>query len=91
MTVHINKSSVENILSFAEVANIEGAHIKMYTLKEKLINIHMQYRRIIFFREFAEGLLHTNLDDPSIVTYTINTSGNSYYFYTLRNKILFSH
>ena len=33
VTVHINDSSMENILSFAEVANIAGFHIKMYTSK----------------------------------------------------------
>ena len=33
MTVHINESYMENILSFAEVANIAGFHIKMYTSK----------------------------------------------------------
>ena len=33
MTFHINESSMENILSFAEVVNIEGVDIKMDTLK----------------------------------------------------------
>ena len=81
MTVHINESLVANILSFAEVSNIEGVHIKMDTSKEKIINVHMQYRRIIHFRAFEEGIFYTNLDDLSMVTNHINTSINPYSFF----------
>ena len=35
MSVHINKSSMVDILSFSEVANIVGVHIKMDTSKGK--------------------------------------------------------
>ena len=69
-----------NILSFAEVANIAGVHIKMGTLKGKFINLHMQDRRILHFKACAEGMLYTYLDDPSMVTNTINTTANPYYF-----------
>ena len=42
MTVHINESSIYNILSFAEVSNIVGVHIKMDMYKGKLINVHIK-------------------------------------------------
>ena len=42
MKVHINESSMVNILSFAEVANIAGVHIKMYMSKGKVINVHIE-------------------------------------------------
>ena len=45
-----------NILSFAEVADIAGVHIKMDTLKEKFINVHMQARQLIHLISCAEGL-----------------------------------
>ena len=35
MKVHINESSMENILSFAEIDKIAGVHIKMEMSKEK--------------------------------------------------------
>ena len=72
MTVHINEPSVANILSFAEVSNIEGVHINMDTSNENIINGHMQDMCIIHFRVCAEGLFFTNLDDPSIFTNIIN-------------------
>ena len=80
MTVHINESSMANILSFAEVANIAGVHIKMGTLKGKFINLHMQDRQILHFKACAEGMLYTYLDDPNMVTNPINTSVNPYSF-----------
>ena len=39
---HINESSMANILSFTEVANIGGVRIKMYKSKEKVINVHIK-------------------------------------------------
>ena len=42
MKVHINESSMANILPFAEVANIAGVHIKMDMSKGKLINVHIE-------------------------------------------------
>ena len=83
MTFHMNESSVANILSFVEVAYIAGVHINMDTSKEKVINIHMQYKHIIHFIACAEGLFYTNLDDPSMVTNTINTSVKPYYFLSI--------
>ena len=49
MEVHINEFSMANILSFVEVANISGVHIKMDTSNEKLINVHIKYGKIIDF------------------------------------------
>ena len=40
----------------------------------------MQDRRILHFRACVESLFYTNLDDPSMVTNTINTTANPYYF-----------
>ena len=78
-----SESSVANILSFVEVAYIAGVHINMDTSEEKVINIHMQDKHIIHFIACAEGLFYTNLDDPSMVTNTINTSVNPYYFLSI--------
>ena len=67
MKVHINESPVANIFVFAEVANIAGVHIKMDTSKEKLINVHMEDRKIIHFKAYVEGLFCTNLNDPTTI------------------------
>ena len=80
MTVHINESSMENILSFSEVAKIVGVHINMDTSKEKVSNVHIQDRSILHFRACADGLFYTNLDEPSMITNNINTSVNPYSF-----------
>ena len=71
MIVHINESSVANLLSFAEVANIAGVHIKMDTSKEKVINVHMQDRSILHFIACTESMLLKNLDDPIMVTNSV--------------------
>ena len=47
MTVHTNKSSMDNILSFEEVSNITGVQINIYTSKERVINVHIKDRKII--------------------------------------------
>ena len=41
--VQINELSMEKNLSFAEVTNIAGVRIKMYTSKGKVINVHIKY------------------------------------------------
>ena len=46
MTFHVNELSMANILSFAEVSNIAGVNIKMYTSKQKVINVHIKDREI---------------------------------------------
>ena len=69
-----------DILSFSEVPNIVGVHIKMDTSKGKVIKVHMQDRRILHFRAFVEGVFYTNLDDPIMVTNPIDTSVNPYSF-----------
>ena len=86
MTVHMNESSMANILSFTEVSNIAGVHVKIDTSKGKVINFHMQDRWIIYFRACSEGLFNTKLDDPILVTNPINTSINTYYFSIHRLK-----
>ena len=53
--VHINESSMVNILSFAEVDKIAGVHIKMDMSKEKLINVHIKDGKIIHFKACEEG------------------------------------
>ena len=50
MKVHTNESFMANILSFAEVANISGVHIKMDTSRRKLINVHIKDGKIIHFK-----------------------------------------
>ena len=74
---HINESSMANILSFAEVSNIAGVHIKMDTSKEKLINVHIKNEKIIHFKVYAEDLFCADLNDPSMITYRTNFSLNA--------------
>ena len=40
--VHINESSMASILSFEDIDNIAGVHIKMHTPKFKLVNVHIE-------------------------------------------------
>ena len=42
MKVHINESTMTNILYFAVVAKIAGVRIKMDMTKEKIINVHIK-------------------------------------------------
>ena len=56
MKVHTNESSMANILYFAEAANIKGVYINTETSKEKLINVHIKYRKIIHFKACVEGI-----------------------------------
>ena len=51
--VHINESSMANILSFAEVANVTGANINIDTFKGKVINVHIKDRKTIHFKSCA--------------------------------------
>ena len=67
-----------NIFSFVDVANILGAHIKMETSKEKVINVHIKDRKIIHFKACAEGLFYANINDPTIITNTDNFSLHAY-------------
>ena len=82
---------MENILSFAEVANIAGVHINMDTPKENSNTVHMQDRHIIHFRACVEGMFHRNLDNPSMFTNPINTSVNTYSFLSIAKETLIFH
>ena len=75
MIVHMNESSMVNILFFSELANIAGMHIKMDTSKEKVVNVH---NKGSFF--ISKGLFYTNLDEPSMITNTSIVSVNSFYY-----------
>ena len=88
MTFHINKSSVANILSFSEVANIAGVHMKMDISKEKVINIHIQDSRVIHLRTRAEDMFYKIIDDTIMVNNPINTSVIPTLFYPTQNKSL---
>ena len=65
MKFHINKSIMENILYFAEVYGIAGVHIKMDMSKEKIINVHIEYGKIVHFRACAEGFSAPTLMTPT--------------------------
>ena len=56
MIVHINESSMYNILYFAEVDKIAVVHINMDASKEKLINIHIKDGKFIYFKACLGGL-----------------------------------
>ena len=53
MIIHINELSMANVISFAEVTNIVGVHIKMDTSKGKLINVHIIDGKTIHFKVCA--------------------------------------
>ena len=78
--VQINEYSMANILSFVEVVNIAGAHIKMDTSKENLINFQIKDGKIIQPKSCAESLLYTNLNDPTMITNPNNVSLDTYYY-----------
>ena len=79
-----------DILSFAEVTNIAGVHIKINMSKGKVINMHIENRKIINFKAFAEGIFYTNLNDPTMITTPDNFSLNAYsYLYTVKQDSVF--
>ena len=87
MIVHMNESSTANILYFEEVSNIAGVHIKMDTSKEKLINVNIEEEKFIHFKSCSEGLLYTNLNDPTRITNTTNIPLNAYsYLYRVKKN-----
>ena len=86
MKVHTNESSMANILYFAEAANIKGVYINTETSKEKLINVHIKYRKIIHFKACVEGIFCTNLDDHIMITNPTNVSLNAYYYLSMVKK-----
>ena len=90
MKVHTNELFMVNILSFAEVANIVGVHIKMDTSKGKVINVHIEDGKIIHFKACAEGILYTKLNDATTITNPTNISLNSYsYLYSVKQNSYF--
>ena len=88
MKVYINKSSMENILSFVEGAKIAGVHNKIDTPKEKVINVHIKDGEIIHFKACAEILFYTNINDPIIITNPTNVSLDDYSYLStiLKNR-----
>ena len=90
MKVYINESSMADILSFAEVTNIAGVHIKINMSKGKVINMHIENRKIINFKAFAGDFFYTNLNDPTMITTPDNFSLNAYsYLYTVKQDSVF--
>ena len=71
MKFYINESSIANILSIAEVANIAGVHIKMDTSKGKVINVHTEDMNIIHFKACAEDIFYTHINESTMITNTI--------------------
>ena len=84
-----NESTMENTLSFEEVAKIVGVHIKMDTSKEKVINVHIKNGKFIHFKACAESLFYTNRYYPSIITHPTYVSDNSYSYLSNVLKTLF--
>ena len=74
MKVHINESSMANILYFSDISNIAVLHIKMYMSKGKLINIHIEDGKNIHFKACAEGIFYVNINYPTMITNPTNVS-----------------
>ena len=62
MKVHINESSMANILPFAEVANMAGVHIKMDMSKGKIINVHIEDEK-----SFISKYVHRVFSTPTLM------------------------
>ena len=80
---HINESSMEKILSFAEVPNIPVLHINMDMSKEKLIDLHIEDGKIIHFKACAEGVVYTILNEPTMITNPTNVYLNAYSYLSM--------
>ena len=79
-----------NVLSFVEVTNIAVVHINMYTSKEKFINVHIEDRKVIHFKSYAEGIFCTNLNEPTMITNPTNGYINAYsYISTVKQNLVF--
>ena len=90
ITFYINESSMVNIFYFVEVANILGVQINMEKSKEKVINVHIKYGKIVHYKACAEGLFYTNINYPTMTTNTTNVSLNSYsYISTVKQNSYF--
>ena len=57
LQVHFNSSSIANILSLSDIANLEGARLTMDTHIDRAINLHYQ-EKLIQFRECVDGLYY---------------------------------
>ena len=78
---------MENIFSYVDVLNIAGVHIKMDKSKEKVINVHIEDRKIVHFKECVEGPFYTNLNDATMITNPINVYINAYYYLSMVKQI----
>ena len=90
LRVHFNESSIANIISLSDVANLDGARITMDSNIEKAINLHYN-DSIIQFKECADGLYYWDAGNnndfdksKSVVTPYLNfvqtvKSNKSYY------------
>ena len=87
MKVHINESSVANILYFAEVASIVWVNINMDMYNVKVINVHIKDGKIIHFKACADVLFYTNIYDLITITNPTNIYLNSYSYLSTVKQI----
>ena len=65
-------------------------HIKIYTSKGGVINVHIKDSKIFHLKSCSEGLFYTNINDPTMITNTNNFSHNSYsYISTVKQNLEF--
>ena len=58
-------------------------YINIDTSKGKVINVHVEDRKIIHFKSCAEGHLYTNLNYPTMITNTTNVSLNAHSYLSM--------
>ena len=58
----------------------------MDTSEEKLINVHIEDGKTINFKACAQGLLYTNINDPTMITNTTNVYLNVYYYPSMEKQ-----
>jgi hypothetical protein len=90
LQVHVNPSSLANILSLKDVASIPGIRITMDTEVERAIHVHVDDNKVLKFNECDDGLYYydvstSNFTKPLVNNYSfLSTVTSNKRFFTAR-------
>ena len=85
MPVYYNKNSLANVLSFKQVAALDGVHITVNTLVEKAILVSFG-DTVLKFKECNDGLYYLNVSDiknetkSSVTPYSASSPSSNFCF-----------
>jgi hypothetical protein len=79
VTVHLNESSMANILAFRDIVNIPGARVTLDTDVDRTIKVKVPNFETMIFKECAEGIYYIDTRSLSPVTPN-NTEVTNYSF-----------